>query len=372
MSTPFRQLKASAGSGKTYALTLRFLDLLSGAAEDDPGLGYACAAGDGSCPPQRYSWPEILAITFTNKAAAEMRERVLGALKLRALGKMDCPGQALDSAKAGRLLMDILRHTEHLGVRTIDSLLSLLVRLFALDEGLKPDFDTVFDESKAVGELLDRFLARCEAEGPGGPETALYEQAVRTMIEHEDKDGFWLAEALRERFIELARLLLAAQREAAAPLTTDQGRLADLLGLSYADMKNARDALAAVLDAQNLACPANFAKLLDKCADAELFSGLPDSAYLRKETLAECLLAKSRAHCGEEAEDAFADFRDACAEYARSHAIINAAYALAPSVQIGQTLLRDLSAMSVKELIGGLKQEFDEFWALKKAQFVNK
>ena len=345
MSTPFRQLKASAGSGKTYALTLRFLDLLAGAAEDDPGLGYACAAGDGSCPPHRYTWPEILAITFTNKAAAEMRERVLGALKLRALGKTDGPGQTLDPAKAARLLMDILRHTEHLGVRTIDSLLSLLVRLFALDEGLKPDFDTVFDEAKAIGELLDRFLMRCADKGTASPEAALYDQAVRTMIEHEDKDGFWLAEALRERFIDLTRLLLAAAREPGAPLTTDQGRLADLLGLSFADMKGARDALAALLHANELSCSANFAKLLDKCANAELFGGLPDSAYLRKATLAECLLAKSRARCGDEAESAYTDFRNACAEYSRCHTILNAAYALAPSVEIGQGLLRDLSAM---------------------------
>jgi len=343
MSTPFRQVKASAGSGKTYALTLRFLDLLAGSAEEEgQSLGYACAAGPGTAAERRYSWPEILAVTFTNKAAAEMRERVLKALKLRALGDNSGPGQGLDAAKARRLLMDILRHTEHLGIRTIDSLLSLLVRLFALDRGLKPDFDTVFDEGKAIGDLLERFLARCEA---GGPERALFEQAVRTMIDHEDKDGFWLQDSLRERLIELTRLLLSLAPTLSAPLITDQNRLADLLSLSYAEMQAARDALAHVLDGADLACHANFSTLLRKCEEAELFGGLPDSAYLSKETLAECLLAKSRPRCGDEAERAFAQFKEACAQYARSQTILKAAYALAPSVQIGQQLLRDLDAL---------------------------
>jgi len=238
--------------------------------------------------------------------------------------------------------MDILRHTEHLGIRTIDSLLSLLVRLFALDRGLKPDFDTVFDEGKAIGDLLERFLARCEA---GGPERALFEQAVRTMIDHEDKDGFWLQESLRERLIELTRLLLSLTPTLSRPLTTDQTRLADLLTLSYAEMQAARDALAHVLDHGDLACHANFSSLLRKCEEAELFGGLPDSAYLSKETLAECLLAKSRPRCNDEAERAFAQFKDACAEYARSQTILRPAYALAPSVQIGQQLLRDLDAV---------------------------
>lgn len=344
MSTPFRQVKASAGSGKTYALTLRFLDLLAGATEEEegPSLGYACATGGTGGPLRRYTWPEILAITFTNKAAAEMRERVLGALKQRALHDASCPGQGLDAAKAGRLLMDILRHTEHLGIRTIDSLLSLLVRLFALDRGLKPDFDTVFDEGKALEDLLERFLARCEA---GGPERALYEQAVRTMIEHEDKDGFWLQDALRERLIDLTRLLLSLASTLPGPLTTDQSRLADLLTLSYAEMQAARDALAHVLDERELAAHAHFATLLRKCEEAELFGGLPDSAFLAKETLAECLLAKSRPRCGDEAEQAFTQFKSACAEYVRSQTILKAAYALAPCVEIGLQLLRDLDAV---------------------------
>jgi len=339
VTTPFRQVKASAGSGKTYALTQRFLELLAGASDTEgQSLGYACAADAGTGI--RYNWPEILAITFTNKAAAEMRERVLGALKLRALGQNS--GSGPDAPKSRRLLQDILRHTEHLGVRTIDSLLSLLVRLFALDQGLRPDFDTVFDEGQALEELYERFLARCEA---GGAESVLFDQAVRTLIEHENKDGFWLADALRERLIDLTRLLLSLAPALPQPLTTDQNRMADLLSLSFGEMQLARDALAHTLSEGELACHANFSTLLRKCSEAALFDGLPDSAFLHKETLAECLLTKSRPRCTKDAEQAYAGFKEACGEYSRSQAILNAAYALAPCVEIAMLLLRDLSAM---------------------------
>ncbi len=352
MGSPFRQVKASAGSGKTYALTLRFLALLAGCAEDDataldersprPGLGRACAARP-EAQHRRYSWPEILAITFTNKAAAEMRERVLKALKQRALGHADCPGQGLDAAKAERLLLEILRHTQHLGIRTIDSLLSLLVRLFALDLGLKPDFETVFDEAQAIEVLLDRFLARCEA---GGPEEALYEQAVRTLIEHENKDGFWLQDPLRERLVKLTQQLMHLLPALPGPLTTDQARMADLLALSYGELRLALDALTQAISGEELACQAHFNTLLRKCGEAELFGKLPvDSAYLAKGSLDECLLAKSKGRCSATASRAYEQFKAASAEHIRSHAILNAAYALAPCAQIAATLLRDLDAM---------------------------
>ena len=59
MFKPYLAYEASAGSGKTFALTIRYISLLF--------LG----ANGGS----------ILAITFTNKAANEMQERIFSTLK---------------------------------------------------------------------------------------------------------------------------------------------------------------------------------------------------------------------------------------------------------------------------------------------------
>ncbi|MBU1231010.1 MAG: UvrD-helicase domain-containing protein [Proteobacteria bacterium] len=337
-AAPFRQVKASAGSGKTFALTRRFLQLLGGAEEQ--AEGFACAGA--ASRPGGYSWPEILAVTFTNKAAAEMKERVLQALKLRALDLPEAADQHMTPGHADALLQDILRHAQHLGIRTIDSLLNLLVRLFALDLGMRPDFETVFDERPVMEALLDRFLARCEGGGPEGDEAeALYGQAVRTIIEHENKDGFWLQDTLRERLVELACLL----KTLPGPYTTDQKRLADLLSLSYSEMQHATQGLADCLEAEELAANANFSKLLARCAGAELFGGLPESAYLEKDDLDACLLAKSRGRRSARAQNFFSAFRAACAGYVHDQAVLSPAYALAPCTAIGEGLLAGLEAL---------------------------
>ena len=58
-------VEASAGAGKTYALAKRYLNLLI-----NPGL-----------KPDEIPLKSILAVTFTNKATAEMKERILEFLK---------------------------------------------------------------------------------------------------------------------------------------------------------------------------------------------------------------------------------------------------------------------------------------------------
>ncbi len=333
-ASPFRQVKASAGSGKTYALTRHFLDLLGRAQSPDECATFACAGAAER--PQGYTWPEILAVTFTNKAAAEMQGRVLEALKGIALK----PGAetAIPQARAERLLLDILRHASKLGIRTIDSLLNLLMRQFALDQGLRPDFDIEFDERKVLGELLQAFLARCEEPGSAGAEaSALYDQAVKTLIEHEDKDGFWLQDALRERMIELTSVLARTAREGRR-FTTDQARMADLLAPAYARMKLAAEAMGAAIEGEGLSAAKHFLTLLAKCQEGELFGGLPDSAYLRKEHLDECLNKASKGAASPDARAAFDEFLAASAEYVLAQAILEPAYALAPCVEIGQRL----------------------------------
>ena len=128
-------LLASAGTGKTYRLTNKFLGLLFAGIE-----------------PER-----ILATTFTRKAAGEILDRVLERLVealetkkgleelRRALGLDE-----LHAADCRALLIQLTRQLDQLHVRTIDSFFSQLVRLFALELELPPNW-TISDDRQDAG-----------------------------------------------------------------------------------------------------------------------------------------------------------------------------------------------------------------------------
>ena len=139
------QISASAGPGKTYSLTRLFLNLLDGANTAPHAAG--CAL---HCPERGYSLAEILAATFTNKAAAEMKSRIVSTLKETAL---------YDGNKNAEIWVDrILRHYGALNIRTIDSLLVTLVRLSALELGLPPDFEPSFEAQEYFTPLYDALM----------------------------------------------------------------------------------------------------------------------------------------------------------------------------------------------------------------------
>jgi len=160
---PFLAYSASAGSGKTFALSVRYISLLF----------------MGESP------SSILAATFTNKAAAEMRQRVVDSLR----GLADESNEAFMDAicvqtglsreallqKQPEVLARFLASSSY--IVTLDSFFSSILRSASLEIGLEPDFVT---KEQGEDELEKHFLDEVKAAG-------LLSSLVKLSMDIEDK-----------------------------------------------------------------------------------------------------------------------------------------------------------------------------------------
>lgn len=332
------QIKASAGSGKTYTLTRRFLELL-GTAQQDGSTGPACTlSADG-----RHCWPEILAATFTNRAATEMKERVVRRLKEMALRTGESPEAPWTPALADRWVGTILRQYGALNIRTIDSLLTLLVRLSALDLRLPPDFEPAFAGPDFFEPLLDDVLETARHDDPALRD--MLRRACETLIHHTDHVGFATGEKLRTRLLELLDWHLC---NGALP-TTDADAVRARLVTLHERMRHEATAVMRTAADENLAVAANFLKFLVKVEASSPFAKVPESAYLHKTNLDECLNKASRGNASAQADSAFAAFMSALTAFRTNGRLLQRALAIMPLVGIAETLARRLPDYQLRE-----------------------
>ncbi|QJA06588.1 AAA family ATPase [Thermosulfurimonas marina] len=185
------QVSASAGAGKTYRLAVQFLRVLA-------SLG----------PPQEAHLASVVALTFTNQAAAEMRERILLFLKHIALstetGRRLSEETGLSPREAEGWLETIFSAYQAFQVRTIDSLLFTLIRGLAWELGLRPDLSAEIREEHFLNQAFDRLLFRLRED----PRLrGLFEEALETFLELEARGGFNPEPHFRRRMVALHRLL---------------------------------------------------------------------------------------------------------------------------------------------------------------------
>lgn len=124
-----RILKASAGSGKTYRLSHQYIDILLGS-------------------PDRYAYRHILAVTFTNKATAGMKSRIL----------KDLNELSAKDPRAREILIDILHDYSAFSVCTIDKFFQQALKAFSREIGQMADYQIELDRNSLVQEAMDRIL----------------------------------------------------------------------------------------------------------------------------------------------------------------------------------------------------------------------
>ena len=136
-------LSAGAGCGKTTVLTERFLaELQPGGVKGDSPIFADAKIGT---VPERSRLGQIVAITFTERAAREMRERIRKECQERL---KNCPDNEAD------YWLGLVREMDSARISTIHSFCGSLLRAHAVEAGLDPRF-RVLDAAQAATLLFE-------------------------------------------------------------------------------------------------------------------------------------------------------------------------------------------------------------------------
>ena len=172
----FQVYNASAGSGKTFTLVKEYLKVLLNS-EDI------------------FSFQKILAVTFTNKAAGEMKERVLSSLEDFAAGKendlFNIIIKEIDADKpiiqqrSKKILEAILQNYAAFSITTIDSFTHKIIKSFAYDLGLPQNFEVEMDAVSLLNQAVDVLISKI------GSDKKLTKLLIDYSLDKTDDDKSW-------------------------------------------------------------------------------------------------------------------------------------------------------------------------------------
>lgn len=188
MNKPLYIYRASAGSGKTFTLAVEYIKLLI----VNPAI-----------------YKRILAVTFTNKATGEMKERILSQLFgiAHALPSSQGYMEKLQSSltkfsdeeirtRAGIALEMILHDYGHFRIQTIDAFFQTILRSLAKELELSNDMEITLDGSKLLNEAVDMLIKRLT------PTSIEMAWLVEYIEEHLSNDKTWKVRETIKKFAE--------------------------------------------------------------------------------------------------------------------------------------------------------------------------
>lgn len=223
----FKVYKASAGSGKTTSLVAEYLSL---------------------CLLEPKKFRHVLAVTFTNNATAEMKERIVKTLKIfafspvsewkgseaaiyklilrdaryKSLGENEFRNRSLN------LLKEILYDYPNFTISTIDSFFQRIIRSFAFDLGINMNYNVAIDLSDCYDQTVDMLLNKLSKSDKDLSERIMFlvdkqmNEKGRWQLEGELKKS--LATIYNERAFEPAKAL-EKMHESDSPDESEDGEL---------------------------------------------------------------------------------------------------------------------------------------------------
>jgi ATP-dependent exoDNAse (exonuclease V) beta subunit len=181
----FQVYRTSAGAGKTYTIVREFIRLiLSGKAKYD----------------------NVAAITFTNKAANEMKDRIMEYLFAISRSDLKRPeiaslvtqlskstGQSEEEIvyRCGKILTEILHNYARFSITTIDSFIHDVLRIFSHDLRLPDNFSVETDTDMLAEMMVSELLFGLESQSSDADTKLLSGYIINLALENfEEKDNW--------------------------------------------------------------------------------------------------------------------------------------------------------------------------------------
>ena len=227
--------KASAGSGKTFALTREYIRMLLRDSHTDMRLPHS----------------RILAVTFTKKSTAEMKERILKELYTLAQFPEQSAylqdflqdkhiGLTKESIqeRAQLLIIGILQDYNRFSISTIDGFFQQVIRTFALELGLSTNYDLSLDQQEIIEQAVDDIFKSIRSIHKSKDTNDLNSWLIEYTQNNIEQDKYWNPiENIKKFSGELSKERLIQQLEDIQEIFSDKEKMRSY----YNELKEIKD-----------------------------------------------------------------------------------------------------------------------------------